>query len=200
MLTDEDRTIIDAIPTTTVERTIFDLPAVTSAFTVELAIDNALRRELTSLDALGVVLFRLAKRGRRGTRLLRGMLAERDPSYAPTESERELMLLRVLREHGLPEPERQFSIHDDAGNFIARPDLVYRELRIAMEYDSYQHHVGKAALARDSRRRNALTAHGWIVLVATAEDVRYGGGHVFAGDARKARDRQLASIDRGITR
>ena len=48
---------------------------------------------------------------------------------APSESEREHMLLRVLREHGLPEPERQYSIHDDAGNFVARPDLVYRDLK-----------------------------------------------------------------------
>ena len=105
---------------------------------------------------------------------MRGLLADRDANYAPTESEREQMLLRVLREHGLPEPERQFSIYDDAGNFLARPDLVYRDLKIAMEYDSYQHHVGKDALVRDSRRRNAIAAIGWLTLVATAEDVRYG--------------------------
>jgi len=191
VLTDDDRTTMDAIPTTTVERTIFDLATVCSQFTIELAIDNALRRELTSLDGLGRLLLRVGKRGRKGTRLLRGLLAERDPSYAPTESERELLLLRVLREHGLPEPERQFSIHDDDCSFIARPDLVYRELKIAMEYDSYQHHVGKAALVRDSRRRNAMTALGWIVLVATAEDVKYQGGAEFArrvGEARRTRE------------
>ena len=99
-----------------------------------------------------------------------------------------------LREHGLPEPERQFSIYDDAGNFLARPDLVYRDLRIAMEYDSYQHHVGKDALIRDSRRRNAITAIGWLALVATAEDVRYGSGEAFARAVARAREtRQLAS-------
>ena len=116
------------------------------------------------------------KRGRKGTQTLRKPLADRDSQYAPTESEREQMLLRVLREHGLPEPERQFSIYDDAGSFLARPDLVYRDLKIAMEYDSYQHHVGKAALVRDSRRRNAIAAIGWLTLVATAEDVSYGSG------------------------
>ena len=94
---------------------------------------------------------------------------------------------RVLREHGLPEPERQFSIYDDAGSFLARPDLVYRDLRIAMEYDSYQHHVGKDALIRDSRRRNAITAIGWLTLVATAEDVRYGSGQAFAQAVARAR-------------
>ena len=128
--------------------------------------------------------------------MLRGLLAERDGSYVPTESEREQMLLRVLRDHGLPEPERQFSIYNDAGDFLARPDLVYRDLKIAMEYDSYQHHVGKDALVRDSRRRNATTAIGWITLVATAEDVRHGQGNQFAADVRRARaTRQPASTN-----
>jgi hypothetical protein len=103
------------------------------------------------------------------------------------------MLVRVLREHGLPEPERQFSIYDDAGSFIARPDLSYRDLKIAMEYDSYQYHVGNAAHVRDNRRRNRLGLAGWLVLVATAEDVRYGSGAQFARHVRDARaTRQLA--------
>jgi hypothetical protein len=66
-----------------------------------------------------------------------------------------------------------------------------------MEYDSFQYHVGKEALVRDSRRRNAIAALGWIVLVATAEDVRYGNGAQFARDVQNARrTRELASIHR----
>jgi very-short-patch-repair endonuclease len=92
---------------------------------------------------------------------------------------------------------RQISIHDQFGTFLARPDLVYRDLKIAMEYDSFQYHVGKEALVRDSRRRNAIAALGWIVLVATAEDVRYGNGAQFARDVQNARrTRELASIHR----
>ena len=111
--------VVDSIPVTTVERTIFDLAAVCSRFTVDLAIDNALRRELTTVDES----VRDAPTCRRArTRRARELLARTCsqiamPSYTPTESEREQMLLRVLREHGLPEPERQFSIYDDAGNF-----------------------------------------------------------------------------------
>jgi hypothetical protein len=193
-LSERDVTVVDRIPVTTVERTIFDLAAVCGRFTIDLAIDSALRQNLTTVDQLGEMLRRVGRRGLKGTRLVRGLLADRDASYTPTESERELMLLRVLREHGLPEPERQYSIHDDAGTFLARPDLVYRHLKIAMEYDSYQHHVGKDALVRDSRRRNAIVAIGWLTLVATAEDVRYGRGDQFAADVRKARrTRELAS-------
>jgi len=185
-LTDEDMTEVDNIPVTTVERTIFDLAAVCKPFTVDLAIDNVLRRELTDMERLRSMLRRVGRRGRKGTTVIRSLLEQRDIDYAPTESEREQMLLLVLRQHGLPEPQRQFSIHDSSGAFVARPDLVYRELRIAMEYDSYQYHVGKDALVRDSRRRNAMVAIGWLVLVATAEDVRYGSGARFAADVRNA--------------
>jgi len=194
-----DRTVVDGIPVTTIERTIFDLASVCSPFTVELAIDNALRRDLTTLDKLGAMLRRVGRQGRKGTKLLRSLLAERDPLYAPTESERELMLVRLLREHGLPEAERQFSIHDDEGNFVARPDLVYRDLKIAMEYDSYERHIGKRALIRDNRRRNAMMGVGWAVLVATPEDVRYGNGLQFIREVKKTRrDRIAASANRRI--
>jgi hypothetical protein len=196
-LTPDDITVVRSIPVTTVERTLFDLAAVCGARTVDLAIDNAIRRDLTDFEGLLALLQRVGKRGRRGTKKFRHLLAERDAAYAPTESEREQMLLRVLSEHGLPEPERQISIHDQFGTFLARPDLVYRDLKIAMEYDSFQYHVGKEALVRDSRRRNAIAALGWIVLVATAEDVRYGNGAQFARDVQNARrTRELASIHR----
>jgi hypothetical protein len=196
-LAERDKTMVEGIPVTTVARTIFDLCAVCSPFTVDLAIDSALRRDLATVDDLLALLRRLGKRGRRGTRKFRKLLEDRDASYVPTESEREQMLLRVLKEHGLPEPERQFSIYDKHGNFVARPDLAYPDLKIAMEYDSYQHHTGKAAIVRDNRRRNRMGRIGWLVLVATAEDVRYGNGGRFAADVWEARlTRELASLGR----
>jgi hypothetical protein len=41
------------------------------------------------------------------------------------------------------------------GRFIARVDAAYPELRIAIEFDSYEHHTGKLAV-RDTDRRNQL--------------------------------------------
>jgi len=182
-----DITFIDGIPVTTVERTIFDLCAVRGPKTIAMAIDNALRRELTTLADLTAMLRRVGRRGLKGTRLLRALLAERDVGYTPTDSEREQMLLDVIEAHGLPEPVRQFEIRDEHGLFVARTDLAYRDLRIAIEYDSYQEHVGKQQLVRDSRRRNAIAAVGWIVLAGTAEDVRLGQGHALASAIKRAR-------------
>ena len=69
---------------------------------------------------------------------------------------------------------------------MAQVDLAYPALKIAIEYDSYQEHVGKLQLVRDSRRRNAIAALGWTALAATAEDVRYGQGHAFASALRRS--------------
>ena len=93
-LSERDVTNVDQIPITTVERTIFDLAAVCTRFTVDLAIDSSLRQKLTTVDELAAMLRRVGRRGLKGTRLLRALLADRDAGYAPTESEREQMLLR----------------------------------------------------------------------------------------------------------
>jgi very-short-patch-repair endonuclease len=187
MLTDNDTTFVDGIPVTTVERTIFDLCSVCGPRTVDMAIDSALRRRLTTFEDLVSTLRRVGRRGRKGSGRLRELLAERDPLANPTESERERMLIRVLRDHGLPQPIAQHEVRDEHGAFVARVDLAYPEMQIAIEYDSYQEHVGKQQLVRDSRRRNQITALGWTVLVGTAEDVRLGRGHALASAIRRAR-------------
>jgi hypothetical protein len=185
-----DVTTLEAIPVTTIERTIFDLSGAVSASTVDLAIDNALRRELTDLAALAATLRRVGKRGRPGTQLLRRLLHDRSPELAVTESERERLLLRMLRRHGFPDPVAQFEIRDRDGRLVARPDFAYPDVKIAIEYDSFQEHVGKAALVRDSARRNALIARDWAPIVATAEDLRRGGNQL-ASDLRMARAGRL---------
>jgi very-short-patch-repair endonuclease len=178
-----DLTIVDGIPVTTVTRTIFDLAAVCGSSTVDLAIDNALRRRLTTPSDLRATLDRVAGRGRAGTQRLRGLLDDRG---VVTESEGERLLLRMLERHGLPRPVVQFEIRDDDGHLVARVDFAYPDLKIAIEYDSYEHHVGNAALVRDGARRNAVIARGWLPITATAADLR-NEGHRLAFDLRRAR-------------
>jgi very-short-patch-repair endonuclease len=62
------------------------------------------------------------------------------------------------------------------GVFVARVDAAYPELRIAIEYDSYEHHTGKLALVRDTDRRNRLLRIGWPTVTFTAADIRRDGG------------------------
>jgi very-short-patch-repair endonuclease len=166
-------TVVENVRCTTVERTIFDLCALFASTTIDLAIDSALRRGLTSLAALHETHDRLATRGRRGGRRFRAALESRADA-APHESAPERLVARALVRAGLGKPSPQHVVTTRDGRFIARVDLAYPGRRIAIEYDSYQEHTGKVALVRDSARRNALAAAGWTVLSATAEDLRHG--------------------------
>ncbi|MFN8025872.1 MAG: hypothetical protein U0W40_05790 [Acidimicrobiia bacterium] len=187
---DCDVTTVDGIRCTTVVRTIFDLCSCVGPVTIDLAIDAALRRDLTSIGALSEARDRLATKGRRGGRRFRDALASRALGPAH-ESAPERLVGRALVAAGLPEPVAQHVVRFE-GQFVARVDLAYPELKIAIEYDSYEHHTGKVALVRDSARRNALAAVGWTVLSATAADVR-NGCRQLARDLRRLVDLEVAS-------
>ena len=89
----------------------------------------------------------------------------------------EMRLLQVLRSRNLPAPVTQYEIREGS-RFVARVDAAYPDLRIALEYESFDWHTGKAALVRDSARRNAVVAAGWLPISVTAEDLRTGGAIV----------------------
>ena len=185
-LSDIDGTLRHGIPVTTLARTIFDLAGFVGPRTLDLAIENALRRRLTTFGELATTLDRLARRGRVGTVNLREALQRRTTEEALTESDAERLVMRLLAEHGLPAPAPQHEIRDQWGHLVARVDFAYPDLKIAIEYDSYAHHVSKDALVRDSARRNAIVALGWLPITATANDLR-NGGHRLALDLQRAR-------------
>lgn len=89
---------------------------------------------------------------------------------AHAESPQETRLRLLLVRSGLPVPVTQFRLFDDEG-FVARLDLAYPDLRIAIEYDGLWHGERKAFLD-DRRRLNRLTAAGWIVVHVTLDDLR----------------------------
>jgi very-short-patch-repair endonuclease len=187
VLTAADVAERDAIPCTTVERTIFDLAAVVGPRTLDLAVDSALRRELTTIAELVSLGARVAKRGRAGSARYRAVLADRDPRVPLPESEPERLLAEALVRHGLPRPSHQFVVTNALGAFIARVDLAYPDDRIVIEYESYAYHTGKVALARDSARRNAIVGSGFTVLTATAEDLHDDAARL-AGEVRRVRN------------
>jgi hypothetical protein len=178
LLRSDDRTAVDGVPVTTVARTLLDLGAVCTPSVVEMALERALRRELVTLADVDAVVQALGRRGRNGVGVLRQLVVERDPRSAPAESEMETRLRRVLVRHGFPAPTPQFVIRDGA-RFVARVDFAYPELRIAIEYDSLDHHMGRTAHIRDNARRNEIVGLDWTLIVATVEDVRT-GGHALA--------------------
>ncbi|MFN8036704.1 MAG: hypothetical protein U0V73_12290 [Acidimicrobiia bacterium] len=172
-LPDCDLTERDGIRVTTPARTLIDLCAVAPPWRVEQALDDAERRNLVTIALLRERLDDLACRGRRGVRVMRAILDQRDPAARPPESMQERRLLRAIADVGLPAPVTQFEIFE-FGRFVARVDAAYPAVRLALEYDSYRFHGGRAKFDLDLARRNALTRAGWHVVHVTAADLRDG--------------------------
>ncbi len=185
LLRPEDVTVIDGIPVTTIEQTLMGLGAVTTSTVVEMAMDRALHRQLTSRKQLDAFLRAKGARGRNGIGVLRDVLRLHDPLAGLPESAAETRMKQLLRRHDLPMPVFQHVIRHE-GRFVARVDAAYPELRIAIEYDSYEHHVGKAAIVRDNDRRNVLRDINWDLVTFTASDLAQDGGPALQA-LRKAR-------------
>jgi very-short-patch-repair endonuclease len=186
VIDDEDTEIVERIPVTTVPRTLFDLAGVVGKDTLDLAVATALRQRSTTHAQLAATLDRLGRRGRRGTTKFRQVLELHARDRAQTESEAEHLVLRLIEKHGLPTPVPQFEIRRPDGGLVARVDFAYPDLQIAIEYDSYAHHLGTEAHDHDGTRRNAVLRAGWYPITATAADLR-NGGHELALEIADAR-------------
>ena len=195
-LDETDVTVVDGIPTTTVERTLLDLGAVRGYVTVQMAFDRAVSAGLTTWEGVNGTLRRLARSGRPGVTKLRSILEQRSPHTPVPESERETQLLDVMARFGLPPAEPQYEIKDTEGRIVARVDAGYPRHRIAIEYDSDQEHTAPDVLARDNARRNRLIAAGWTVIAARNEDIR-SGAMDFCRTVEAALSRALASQEHG---
>jgi len=110
-----DRAVVDGIPVVSVERVLLDLAA-TSIGIAELALDDALRRRLTTVARLDGMVRRLSRQGRDGVGRLRPLVQERlAGGYRPTESVAESRVAAVLRRAGLPDPVRQHRLRTNSG-------------------------------------------------------------------------------------
>lgn len=147
---------------TSVARTVVDLAPILNDRALELLIDEALKR--TSRTKLADALLR--HRGRPGTPRLAALLDPDRPS-SDTWSQREERLLRLVRQAGLPPPEANVPL--DRTGLI--PDLLWREQRVIVEYDSYEHHAGPAAFHHDRDRHNHFTSLGYQVIHVTGRQL-----------------------------
>ncbi|MGO1507341.1 MAG: endonuclease domain-containing protein [Microbacterium sp.] len=94
----------------------------------------------------------------------------RDRVESPKETQTRLLIVTA----GFPEPIVQFEVRDGE-RFIARVDLAYPELRIAIEYEGDGHRTDKAQWRHDIQRQRELEGVGWIVIRLTEEDLKDDG-------------------------
>ncbi len=160
---------VDGISTTSLVRTLVDLPAVVHEFRAGTALDWAHRRDPTVLEAVRTRHLEVARRGRNGTVALRALLAERGLGEV-VDSGFERMALRLIRGSGLPDPVTQHHVSDDVDQCWL--DIAWPAHLLAMECDSLRHHMGEQAFRWERRRRRLLAAAGWTVLEFTYREVR----------------------------
>lgn len=103
-----ERDRLGPIPLTDPARSLLDLGGVAPVETVEIALEDALRRNHVSLARLRWQLEHRGGKGRRGTAALRMLLDERPPGYRPKRSGLEVRVRRRLLAAGLPEPSTSF--------------------------------------------------------------------------------------------
>jgi len=151
-----ERTVVDAIPVTTVARTLVDLGQVLDARALERAFDEAEHLRLLDAAALEDVLARAA--GRCGAGILRARLA--DDRSAHTRSELEDRFLALCGRAGLSRPG--VNRHVWAGGRLVEVDFLWAQRRLVAEADGRAAHGTRAAFERDRaatpRSRSRATA------------------------------------------
>lgn len=154
---------VQCIPTTSPERTLFDLCGSVHPARAERALDNALAMELTTVQRLVLTLAETGTRGRTGTAHLRKLLGVRADDYVPPASELEALVERVIAAAGLEQPTRQVSVGGTQAP-IGRIDFAYMPAKILIEADSRRHHSNWSDQQADHRRDLLLAAAGWRVI------------------------------------
>jgi very-short-patch-repair endonuclease len=149
--------------TTSIVRTLADLGRRSPIIDAVAALDAALHRRLLRLTDLRVWLDEHDRFP--GSARLRRVLDLTEPA---TESVMETRLRLLLVLAGLPRPQAQVRLNDEAGRFVGRPDLYYPQRRLAIEYDGSTH---RESLTADNRRQNRLINSSYKLLRFCAADV-----------------------------
>ncbi|CAN5797747.1 DUF559 domain-containing protein [soil metagenome] len=149
------------LPVTGAARTLLDLSSVTPLQHAEQAMNDAIRRRLTTWPELLETLILHARRGRNGVGTFRAILDERYGERVP-DSYFNQLVRRLLEDAGLPSPVSELELHD-GGRFVARIDLAYPGLMFAIELDG-RHHATDEGFERDRPRQNRIELLGWLVL------------------------------------
>jgi transcriptional regulator with AbiEi antitoxin domain of type IV toxin-antitoxin system/uncharacterized protein DUF559 len=161
----EDITTVDAIPVTTVARTLLDLAAIVRRRHVERALDQAEVLEVFDLRALADQLARNPHHPGAGT--LRAILDTHTAGTTVTWSHLEELCLEATRVAGVAPPEVNAWVDPGDGERPIRPDFVWRAQRVTVEADGFGVHKTRQAFEDDRRRDQRLIRAGWRPLRVT---------------------------------
>jgi very-short-patch-repair endonuclease len=157
------------LPITTPERTCWDLAQWLDVVEAVVWIDSLLSKGVVTTAGLERYLARRRSKAVRGTRRLANVLSLVD---GRAESPQESRLRTRLALQGIRPPAVQHKVYRNDGTFVARVDLAWPELKVAVEYDGAWHGASGWQIHADRRRYSALAALGWRIIPVTAVRLR----------------------------
>ncbi|HEY5190118.1 MAG TPA: type IV toxin-antitoxin system AbiEi family antitoxin domain-containing protein [Solirubrobacteraceae bacterium] len=160
-----DRTTIQGLPVTSLERTYLDYAEVATPRQLDEALTQGERSERLNFLRLKATLQRTP--GRRGAKVLARALERHTPDDPRLRSKLEKLALARIRAAGLPEP--QCNVYVD-GILV---DFYWPEADLVVEIDSYTFHGGKPSFEQDRRRDTIHTLAGRRTLRPTAHRIEH---------------------------
>lgn len=162
-----DVSMLDGLPTTTVERTLFDLAEVLPPEPFKRAWEKGARDDLINLRALRAVAAR--NRGRHALKVIRPRLETPAlAGIADTRSPLEVDFVEFAALHparfGPPQINHPF------GDFVL--DACYGAARLAVELDPREHHLNPIAFETDRAKQAACLAAGVVIFPLTSRRLR----------------------------
>jgi hypothetical protein len=164
-LADSDLGAQFGIPVTSLARTLLDLAGVVPEVVLVRSVDEALRRPGVKADRLLAQLDNAGPDRRRGRGVLREHLVSRS-RYGVPDSVGVRRVIGWIAAAGLPAPVCNYAVV--VGGRQRFLDMAYPELKIAIEFNGWQHHQMRYRMDDDHARTSELELAGWLVLVVTA--------------------------------
>ena len=177
-LTDLDVTYIDSIPVTRPARIICDFGLLVkrgemSMETLELAMQEALRRDLVDVARVWREWQRLGGTRRPGGKVIEELLNRFVAPVRKPDSTAEVRLLHLIRTAGLPEPVPQHRVALSPTRWY-QLDFAWPEARVFCEFDSYKWHGSRTRYMNTTRRRLELERHEWYGVPVTDDELDAG--------------------------
>lgn len=160
---------LGAMKVTTAARSAFDLGRHTASRVRAVqrldALANATGVTTDAIDAVAA-----AHRGARWLRRLHAVIPFVDGG---AESPQETVARLALIDAGLPAPQTQVNVFGTYGEFIARVDMAYEDVKVGIEYDGPQHWEDPAVRQRDIDKQVELSDMGWHIVRASRDLLKY---------------------------
>lgn len=177
-LTARDVTYVDSIPVTRPARIICDFGLLAkrgeiSIETLELAMQEAFRRDLLDVTRVWKEWERLGRTRRPGGKVVEQLLNRFVAPIRTLDTTPEVRLLHLIRAAGLPEPVPQHRVPLSASRWYSL-DFAWPDARVFCEFDSYKWHGSRARYMATTQRRLELEQHRWHGVPVTDDELDAG--------------------------